>query len=146
MITDMEKSFEEISEIYGGFPLKDNFLEAGNAAIAVHGAAAELVDDKIRIHYLSRQFYTEEELDDFRDNGDDEDLIGIVSKWLLKADALIVPDQNPKNGILEADYECWAEGPDEYDEVYPYDQITGEEVDLALKVIEDFLNAAVSAE
>ncbi len=36
------KSFESVVEIYGGFPLKENFLETGNAALAEYGVKAEL--------------------------------------------------------------------------------------------------------
>ena len=33
MILDNEKNFESVVEIYGGFPLKPDFLDVGNAAL-----------------------------------------------------------------------------------------------------------------
>ena len=54
---DFEKSFEEIDGIYTGFPLKENFMELGNAALAPFGVKAILDDGMIRITFADRSLY-----------------------------------------------------------------------------------------
>lgn len=55
-------SFESVVEIYGGFPLKTDFLDAGNAALTEFGMKAELEDGVIRIPFVDKHRYTLEEL------------------------------------------------------------------------------------
>ena len=46
---DFENSaFDEIGEIYGGFPLRENFMEIGNAALKEFGVEAEYEDGQVQ--------------------------------------------------------------------------------------------------
>ncbi len=138
--------FDEIPDIYGGFPLKENYLEAGNAALKKYGVKATVVNGAIRIPYLSRPYCDEEELDYYRDECLwEEKYVEEAKGWLLKADAIIRLETDPRKGITEADIECYAEGLGEDDD-YSEDRITPEEYELALKIIIDFLDTAVDAE
>ena len=47
MLLNNVDRYEEIPEVYGVFPLKDNFLEAGNAALKQYGLQAKVIDNVI---------------------------------------------------------------------------------------------------
>ena len=70
---DFEKSFEEIDGIYAGFPLKENFLELGNAALAPFGVKAVLEDGVIRIPFADRPLFDEDEIYDLADDDEMEE-------------------------------------------------------------------------
>lgn len=142
MITNMEKSFEEVTEVYSGFPFKDNFMKIGNQALKKYDIAAELEDDTIHIRYLSRPLYDEEELSYF-----DEEDMEEAKKQMLEAEALIRIGSNPKEGIIETGFDCWPATLDEDDDFYVDDYyITADEETQAVEIIEAFLNVAIDCE
>ena len=146
MMLTMKNDFESVVEMYGGFPLREDFLEAGNAALEKLGLKAYIDDDEIRIPFLSRPYCDEEELEYYRDSGWEEEDIEDISKWILKLEAVIRIGKDLREGILETDMLCDVENVDEYDEVYPEDQICQEDADNAITVIETFLNLAVDVD
>ena len=141
---DFENSaFDEIGEIYGGFPLRENFMEIGNAALKEFGVEAEYEDGIIRIPYVCREYFNEEDLEWFEENEFDLDE---VRKSRLYAVALIRVE-DPKIGVTGADLDCWADGEAENDDAEIIeDHMSSEEWDQAEKLIEAFLNVAVNAD
>ena len=143
MILEMEKSFESVEEIYGGFPLKADFLNLGNAALEKYGVKAVYEDGVIRIPYIARSYYDEDQLEEYREEWLDDESVDEMSEWKFFAEAQIVVN-NPDTGITEAGFDCWAEGPGEYDEVYPEEECyCREDAARAVELIEAFLNVAV---
>lgn len=137
MILEDEKSFESVAEIYGGFPLKENFLEAGNAVLADFGVKAELEDGVIRIPFVDKQRYTLEELREmWPDDEEDPD------DWRIQVAACIELSDEPAEGVTDSYYEYEFILPENVDDDSDYD-ITREEYDRAILLIETFLNAAV---
>ena len=139
---DYEKSFEEIDGIYGGFPLKDNYLELGNTALAPFGVQAVLEDDVIRIHFVDRLLYNEEEIYDIADN---EEMEQELSTWKISIDACISLAGDPVDGIQETYYEFEIITPDNIEGLEELNDIRAEEYDRAIELVETFLNAAVDA-
>lgn len=140
MMLTMEKSFESVVEIYGGFPLKADFLEAGNAALAEFGVKAELENGVIRIPFVDKQRYTLDELREFwPDDEDDPD------DWRVQVAACIELSDEFEEGVVDSYYEYEFIVPDDVDDDGDYD-ITREEYDRAIVLIETFLNAAVDCE
>ena len=135
--------FDEIRDVYGVFPLKKDFLEAGNQALEKLGLKAVVEENVIRIPYLSRPFYSEEDLDYLRDVGCEEDIVEDVSKWLLKAEALIWMGENPDDGIVEVGIEAYVFGTEEDDDICLEDQFGSEDEEAARKAIERFLDTAM---
>ena len=139
-----DECFDEIPEIYGAFPLKKDFLAAGNANLEPLGLKAVMEEDVIRIPYLSRLCYSEEDLEYFRSNMVEEDLIEEMSEWLLKGEALIWTGDDASVSVSEAAIDLWGDGPEDEEEMGELqDLITLEEIGQAKKIIEKFLDAAV---
>lgn len=139
-------SFEEVVEVYGAFPLKVDFLEAGNSALEKYGIQAVQEGRKIRIHYLSRRYYDEEDLEDLRWNGFEDEDIEDVRKWTLEADAYIRLGGNDRNRVRKVNTNYYIAGLGEDDDVWAYDGVTEEDDSVGLEAILAFLNAAVDAE
>lgn len=131
------KSFESVVEIYGGFPLKENFLEIGNAALAEYGVKAELEDGVIRIPFLDKQRYTLEELREFWPEDEDD-----PDDWRVLVAACIELSNEPSEGVVDSYYEYELVFPDDVDDDSDY-EVTKEEYDRAIALIETFLNATV---
>ena len=137
MILEDEKSFESVAEIYGGFPLKKNFLEAGNAALAEFGVKAVFESGVIRIPFVDKQRYTLEELREmWPDDEDDPD------DWRVQVAACIEMADGPAEGVTDSYYEYEYVLPEDVEDDSDYD-ITRDEYDRAILLIETFLNAAV---
>ena len=131
------KSFESVVEIYGGFPLKEDFLEIGNAALAEYGVKAELEDGVIRIPFLDKQRYTLEELREFWPEDEDD-----PDDWRVLVAACIELSDEPAEGVVDSYYEYEFVFPDDVDDDSDY-EVTKEEYDRAIALIETFLNATV---
>ncbi len=145
MILDNEKSFESVVEIYGGFPLKEDFLEAGNVALKKYDLEAEYEDGVIRIPYINRPYYSEEELDECRDEGFSEKDIQRMMESRFYAE-IIIEAADFKVGITEVGYEYSADGDGEFDDEEVVEgHITEEDYDQIILIIESFLNEAVDA-
>ena len=133
--------FEEIVEVYGSFPLKKNFLEAGNAALEEHGVKGKIKDGVIKIPFADRLLFDEDEYDDY---GIDEDF-GDMKQWRMRVAATIVPANDPAQGIKDAYVEYYVLIPGDemnrdYDEYY---EPRLEEYNQAQGLMELFLNVAV---
>lgn len=140
MILDNEKSFEGIPEVYGGFPLKNGFIEIGNSALQKYGVKAEYNEgtNEILIPFVDKERFTLEELREMWPDDEDD-----PKDWRVRLTAVMVLSKNPAEGITEAgcEYELFA--PDNVDEQDVYYDLTDEEYDLAIELIETFLNATV---
>jgi len=135
--------YDEVVDIYGGFPLKENFLDVGNEALKKFGVEAVYEDGIIRIPYVERPYYTEEELQECRDEGFTDKDIRRMKESMLCAEAQIMVE-DPQAGITEASYDIQVEGDGEYDDFEVWqDHLTDEEWDQQIVMIEAFLNAAV---
>ena len=133
--------FEEIVEVYGTFPLKDNFLDAGNDALEEYGVKGKIKDGVIKIPFVDRLLFNEDEYDFYGIDEDSEDM----KRWRMRVAATIVPADNPAQGVTDAYVEYYVLIPGdemnrEFDEYYEPRQ---EEFDQAQGLIELFLNAAV---
>lgn len=144
MLLENVDRFEEIPEVYGAFPLKENFLEAGNAALKQYGLQAEVIDNVIHIPFTDRLLFSEDEYDLY--GVDDEDNADMKA-WRMRMDACISLNGDPDEGIREV----WCE----YAVVLPEDENNREfddcyeprmnEYDRGYDLIEIFLNKAVDA-
>ena len=145
MILDVEKNCESVVEIYGGFPLKEDFLDAGNTVLAEWDMEAEYVDGVIRIPFICRPYYTEDELDDWRDEGCTEDEIRDMRKAMFHVD-LLIGAENPAAGITDVSYDFFIDGEEVYDDIEVMDDhVTAEDCDRMIEIAEAFLNWAVDA-
>ena len=144
MLLENVDRFEELPEVYGAFPLKENFLEAGNAALKQYGLQAEVIDNVIHIPFTDRLLFSEDEYDLY--GVDDEDNADMKA-WRMRMDACISLNGDPDEGIREV----WCE----YAVVLPEDENNREfddcyeprmnEYDQGYDLIEIFLNKAVDA-
>ena len=142
MLFENVDRFEEIPEVYGVFPLRENFLEAGNAALKEYGLEARIVDNVIRIPFVDRLLFSEDEYDFY---GVDDDENADMKDWRIRAEACITLNGDPEEGIrgVYCDYEFDTyEGDDWSYETYSPRE---EEYDRAYDLIEIFLNKAVDA-
>ena len=135
--------FEEIRDVYSVFPLKANFLEAGNAALRELNMQATMKEHVIRISCLTRPLYSETDLDWMRDNGWNEEDLELAAQLQMQAVALIRTGENPAEGIRCAELDCTMFGPDKDEEIDADLEVSKEDVDIARKAIEKFLDAAV---
>ena len=143
MLMENVDRFEEIPEVYGAFPLKEDFLEAGNAALKKFGVEARIVDNVIHIPFADRLLFSEDEL---ADNGIEED-DEYMKDWRMKVDACISLNGDPEEGIREVWCEYVVVLPDdesnrEFDDYY---EPRIEEYDRGYDLIEVFLDQAVDA-
>ena len=145
MILENVDRFEEIPEVYGAFPLRRDFLEAGNAALRKFGVQAEMEDNVVRIPFADRPLFSEDEyglygLDDGKNDG--------RKKWRMEVTACISLNRKPEDGIREV----WCE----YSVVVPAEDGCGKDYDLYFEpymkeydrgydLIEAFLDRAVDA-
>ena len=132
MLLDDSKSLDRISEDYGGVSLKKDFMEIGNAALVKYGVKAELKDRIIRIPYVDKTC-------DINDAYPEKD-----QKWNVKISACIELSENQAEGVIDAWYEYEVYNSEGTDENLEYD-ITDEEYEQAIQLIETFLNATVDA-
>ena len=143
MLLENVDRFEEIPEVYGAFPLKEDFLEAGNAALKKYGVEARIVDNVIHIPFADRLLFSAEDL---ADNGIEED-DEYMKDWRMRVDACISLNGDPEEGIREVWCEYMVVMPDdennrEFDDYY---EPRLEEYDRGYDLIEVFLNRAVNA-
>ena len=143
MLLENVDRFEEIPEVYGAFPLKEDFLEAGNAALKKFGVEARIVDNVIHIPFADRLLFSEDEL---ADNGIEED-DEYMKDWRMKVDACISLNGDPEEGIREVWCEYVVVPPEdennrEFDDYY---EPRIEEYDRGYDLIEVFLDQAVDA-
>lgn len=136
--------FEEIVEVYGSFPLKADFLEAGNAALEEYGVKGKIKDGVVKIPFADRLLFNEDEYDDYGIDEETEDM----KQWRMRVAATIVPAEDPSRGITDAYVEYYVlipgdESNRDFDEYYEPRQ---EEYDQAQALIQVFLDAAVVAE
>ena len=99
MILDNEKSFESVVEIYGGFPLKPDFLDVGNAALKERDLKAKYEDGLICIPFICRPYYTPDELDDWRAEGCTEEEIRDMKRAVFHVD-LLIEAKDPSKGTI----------------------------------------------
>ena len=143
MLLENVDRFEEIPEVYGAFPLKEDFLEAGNAALKKFGVEARIVDNVIHIPFADRLLFSEDEL---ADNGIEED-DEYMKDWRMEVDACISLNGDPEEGIREVWCEYVVVPPEdennrEFDDYY---EPRIEEYDRGYDLIEVFLDQAVDA-
>ena len=143
MLLENVDRFEEIPEVYGAFPLKEDFLEAGNAALKKYGVEARIVDNVIHIPFTDRLLFSAEDL---ADNGIEED-DEYMKDWRMRVDACISLNGDPEEGIREVWCEYVVVLPDdennrEFDDYY---EPRIEEYDRGYDLIEAFLDRAVDA-
>ena len=143
MLLENVDRFEEIPEVYGAFPLKEDFLEAGNAALKKYGVEARIVDNVIHIPFTDRLLFSAEDLVDC-DLEEDE---AYMKDWRMRVDACISLNGDPEEGIREVWCEYVVVLPDdennrEFDDYY---EPRLEEYDRGYDLIEAFLNRAVDA-
>ena len=143
MLLENVDRFEEIPEVYGAFPLKEDFLEAGNAALKKYGVEARIVDNVIHIPFADRLLFSAEDL---ADNGIEED-DEYMKDWRMRVDACISLNGDPEEGIREVWCEYMVVMPDdennrEFDDYY---EPRLEEYDRGYDLIEAFLDRAVDA-
>ena len=138
--------FEEIDEIYWGFPLKENFLEIGNAALAKYGVTAEYHDEAVGIIFVVRPYYPEEELERCRAEGFSPKDIARMKKSRFYARAVLLVS-DPKKGLDGSAFHCIADGDGEFDGQEAFIRaLTDEEWDQMFAMMEDFLNATVDCD
>ena len=78
--------YEEIPEIYGVFPLRENYLEAGNAWLKnKYGVEALVKDNVVRIPFTDRLLFSEDEYDFYGIDEDSEDM----KQWRMQVTACI---------------------------------------------------------
>ena len=140
MILDNEKSFEGIPEVYGGFALKKSFMEIGNAVLQKYGIKAEYDESANEIHipFVDKERFTLEELREMWPDDEDD-----PKDWRVRLTAVIILSKNPSEGVTEAGCKYELIAPDNVDEQDVYYDLTDEEYDLAIELIETFLNATV---
>jgi hypothetical protein len=143
MLLENVDRFEEIPEVYGAFPLREDFLEAGNAALKKFGVEARIVDNVIHIPFTDRLLFSSE---DPADNGIEED-DGYMKDWRMRVDACISLNGDPEEGIREVWCEYMVVMPNnennrEFDDYY---EPRTEEYDRGYDLIEAFLDRAVDA-
>ena len=130
--------FEDLKEIYGGFPMKPDYMEQGNRAIGKYGFKAHQEYEVIRFPYLTRPLYAEEDIAFF-----DRKLAAEIRSWRLEADAKIWLAKDLRDGFLETGVDCWpvdGKGRGLYIQEF---RLTDFEMDLAVEIVETFLKAAV---
>ena len=143
MILDNEKSFESVVEIYGGFPLKPDFLDVGNAALKERDLKAKYEDGLICIPFICRPYYTPDELDDWRAEGCTEEEIRDMKRAVFHVD-LLIEAKDPSKGITDLDYEFFIDGEEVYDDYEIMDDhVTLEDYNKMIETAESFLNVAV---
>ena len=125
MLLENVDRFEEIPEVYGAFPLKEDFL------------------DVIHIPFTDRLLFSSENP---ADNGIEED-DGYMKDWRMRVDACISLNGDPEEGIREVWCEYMVVMPNnennrEFDDYY---EPRTEEYDRGYDLIEAFLNRAVDA-
>ena len=134
---------EEIMETYGGFPLKENYLEIANDVLKKYGLEAEYEDKRLYIPFISRPYFTEEELQECRDEGFEEKDIQRMRASRFYAEIHLYVD-DPKAGIRDVGYGFDADGDGEYDDdEIKEEHITEDEHHQMVRIIQDILNAAV---
>lgn len=143
MLLENVDRFEEIPEVYGAFPLKEDFLEAGNAALKKFGVEARIVDNVIHIPFTDRLLFSPEDL---ADNGIEED-DEYMKDWRMRVDACISLNGDPEEGIREVWCEYMVVMPEdennrEFDDYY---EPRTDEYDRRYDLIEAFLDRAVDA-
>lgn len=145
MNTSCNMSFEEMVDVYSAFPLKESFLKAGNVALKKFGLTAKLENDTIWIHFLSKPYFTEDDLEEFRDNDFDENDIASFRKWTIEGEAFIKLNKELEKRIIEIGTDYQPDNYDDEDEYFEdmYDKITDEDENLGGRVLEAFLDAAV---
>ena len=143
MLLNNVDRYEEIPEVYGVFPLKDDFLEAGNAALKQYGLQAKVIDNVIHIPFADRLLFSEDEYDFY--GVDDEDNADMKA-WRMKIDACISLNGGLDEGIRDVWCEYSVVVPEDPEEDYSdcYEP-SNEEYDCAYDLIEIFLNKAVDA-
>ena len=144
MLFENVDRFEEIPEVYGVFPLRDDFLEAGNSALKKFGLQAKVIDNVIRIPFTDRLLFSEDEYDLY--GVDDEDNADMKA-WRTRMDACISLNRSLDEGIREVWCEYTVILPDdennrEFDDYY---EPRLNEYDRGYDLIEAFLNKAVDA-
>jgi len=143
MLLNNVDRYEEIPEVYGVFPLRDDFLEAGNAALKQYGLQAEVIDHVIHIPFTDRPLFSE---DEYALYGVDDEDNADMKNWRMKIDACITLNGRPDEGIRDVwcDYSVIVpEDPEEnYSDCY---EPSNEEFNRAYDLIEIFLNKAVKA-
>jgi len=143
MLLENVDRYEEIPEVYGAFPLRADFLEAGNAALRKFGVQARIVDNVIHIPFADRLLFGEDEPADNGIGEDDE----YMKDWRMRVDACISLNGDPEEGIREVWCEYVVVMPDdennrEFDDYY---EPRIEEYDRGYDLIEIFLDRAVDA-
>lgn len=143
MLLENVDRYEEIPEVYGAFPLRADFLEAGNAALRKFGVQARIVDNVIHIPFADRLLFGEDEPADNGIGEDDE----YMKDWRMRVDACISLNGDPEEGIREVWCEYVVVMPDdennrEFDDYY---EPRIEEYDRGYDLIEVFLDRAVDA-
>ena len=141
MIPDAEKTFEEIVEIYGGIPLKADFLAAGNERLAKRGLAAYADGKVIRIPFMDRPLFAEE---DYAFYGLDDEINADMKKWRMRIEACVELAEDPGEGVCDAYLNYYVDTMNDdggdYEEYYePRREEFGQAVDLA----GEFLDGAV---
>lgn len=145
MLLEYEKDFDSITETYGGFPLKKDFLAAGNAALEKYGVRAKLEDGLIRIPVFEKNRFTEEEMEEVFP-ADVFDPPEKPEDWRVRVDACILLSENPAEGVKDSWYDYKYLSPYRIEDDEDEYECEEEELDLAIKLAETFLNAAVDCD
>ena len=158
----MELNFEQVTEVYAGLPLKQNFMEAGIQALKTSGAPdfcmPEIMDNRITMQVINRPFFKTE-----------EEFIEYCKSWAFDGMTLeeVIRDSNLEKGavceaeayidleegedgfvIKEIDGDSWitdADGDDAEYLDYKWDWYW-DEWNRFIVWVEAFLNAAVDLE
>ena len=144
MLFENVDRFEEIPEVYGVFPLKEDYLAAGTAALKKFGVHAEVEDGIVRIPFADRLLFGE---DDYAFREDNWEIVD-RKDWRMKITACISLNQSPEEGIREVwcEYNVTVPPEDDCGEDYDlYYEPSTDEHDQAYDLIEIFLNKAVDA-
>ena len=144
MLFENMDRFEEIPEVYGVFPLKEDYLEAGNKALEQYGVQAEVEDNVIRIPFADRLLFSEDEYSLY---GVDDDDNADMREWRMEVTACISLNGDLDEGIREVwcEYRVVLPEDEDNDEFDEYYEPRNEEYEKGYDLIEAFLNRAVDA-
>ena len=145
----MENTFEEVTEVYAGAKLTDDFEDTGNRILEKYGFRIEFGDHQFMIRFVYRHRISDEEAEEER-----QDLIsnGYTGKRLedemarfnpmYSAYACVAFDEEHTGRIIDVHLEHGFDQTAYYDPEYD-SPMTDEEYDLGIQVVEEVLNAVV---
>ena len=148
----MENTFDEVSEVYAGMNMINDYERVGNEILKRYGLKMAFGDHQFMIRFAYRPMLSDEELEGLHRDMVSEEMpdaeieaeLSVLNPMYDAWVCVCFEEDKPGNQIIDVHLEHGFEGTNHFDPYFTDEHcLTDEEYDRGIEIVEAVLNAVV---